>query len=438
MIGPFAGLFWFYILGGILVPILLMLWPRTRTIKGVFAAAALVIVAMWIERYLIIVAGFRVPLMAYPPANYSPSWVEWSILAGGFALFALIISIFAKLFPVVSIWEVVEHHGPEPGGVQTAPGGLRPALGNAAVLQASPSAAALQQTATARRKTLKVLGAVGLGAVLLPTFVVEAGKQLGNASVKRAPASQDQRLRRWAMVIDLRYCDGCQSVGKPPQCTEACIQGHFAPKPMEWVQVYEQPLEGGGTQFVPTPCQQCQNAPCVNVCPVGATFSTPEGVVLIDQQRCIGCRLCMEACPYDRRFFNWGSPPVPPEADYRPYDPMHQSPAIKGTVMKCDFCPDMAEAGRLPYCSQACPNHAIYYGDLEEDVASNGTDVVKLSRLLSEDATYRLKENLGTEPRVYYIPGHGELVGRDAFSSGRMPTEWPWQETVEGSETWTR
>ena len=239
------------------------------------------------------------------------------------------------------------------------------------------------------------------------------------------------------MVIDLRYCDGCQSTGKPPQCTEACIQGHFAPEPMEWIQVYEPPLPGGGTQFVPTPCQQCQNAPCVNVCPVGATFSTPEGVVLIDQQRCIGCRLCMEACPYDRRFFNWGQPPVPPEATFMEYDVMHQT-AIKGTVMKCDFCPDMARSGRLPYCAQGCPNNAIYYGDLEEDVATNGKQVVKLSRLLSEDDAYRQKENLGTEPRVYYIPGHGEMVGRDAYTTGRMPTTWPWLEKLKGSITWTR
>ncbi len=437
MVGPFAGLFWFYILGGILVPILLMLSPRTRTIKGVFAAAILVIVAMWIERYLIIVAGFRVPLMAYPPANYSPSWVEWSILAGGFALFALIISIFAKLFPVVSIWEVVEHRGPEPS---TAPSSLRGAWANALTAHTAELVPAVQSSAVSvtRRQTLKLMGAVGLGAILAPALAAGLERKLSSTSRSAANAPSGGRLRRWAMVIDLRYCDGCQSVGKPPQCTEACIQGHFAPKPMEWIQVYEPPLPGGGTQFVPTPCQQCQNAPCVNVCPVGATFSTPEGVVLIDQQRCIGCRLCMEACPYDRRFFNWGQPPIPPEATYMQYDPMHQSPAIKGTVMKCDFCPDMASAGRLPYCSQACPNHAIYYGDLEEDVATNGDQVVKLSRILSEDAAYRLKENLGTDPRVYYIQGHGELVGRDAYSTGRMPTEWPWQETVEGSETWTR
>src|SRR5574341_1817745 len=428
MVGPFAGLFWFYIMGGILLPIVLMLSPRTRTIKGIIVAAVLVIVAMWIERYLIVVAGFRVPLMAYTPANYSPSWVEWSILAGGLALFALIISIFAKLFPVVSIWEVVEHTAPE---LVRMPG----ALPNVAT--AIPESSVPDGSVT-RRQALKVLGGVALSAMVGSVVLLPSWKKTGNPGASQADGTSGQRLRRWAMAIDLRCCDGCQSTGKPPQCTEAYIQGHFAPEPMEWIQVYEPSLPGGGTQFVPTPCQQCQNAPCVNVCPVGATFSTPEGVVLIDQERCIGCRLCMEACPYDRRFFNWGEPPIPPEATFMEYDPLHQSPAQKGTVMKCNFCPHLARAGRLPYCAQACPNHAIYYGDLEEDLATNGKEIVKLSRFLSEDSTYRLKENLGTMPRVYYIPGHGELVGRDAYKSGRLPTQWPWQEKLKGSQTWTR
>lgn len=440
MLGPFARLFWFYILGGILLPMLLVISARTRTIKGIIVAALLVIVAMWIERYLIIVAGFRVPLMAYPPANYSPSWVEWSILAGGFALFMLIISVFAKLFPIVSIWEVVEHHGPEPAEPPKTSGA---SVGGPGADRATKPKSPFQQTpapevSVTRRQTLKVMGAVALGALVAPAVMFQSRKKLGEVRTGPETDASGKRLRRWSMVIDLRYCDGCQSVGKPPQCTQACIQGHFAPQPMEWIQVYEPELPGGGTQFVPTPCQQCQNPPCVNVCPVGATFSAPEGVVLIDQKRCIGCRLCMEACPYDRRFFNWGQPAVPPETLFMEYDVEHQTPALKGTVMKCDFCPDMARTGRLPYCAQACPNQAVYYGDLEEDVATNGKEVVKLSRLLSEDSAYRLKENLGTQPRVYYIPGHGELVGRDPYKTGRLPTKWTWLERIKGGVTWTR
>ncbi|MBU6423665.1 MAG: 4Fe-4S dicluster domain-containing protein [Chloroflexi bacterium] len=258
-------------------------------------------------------------------------------------------------------------------------------------------------------------------------------------SKAQAAGTSGGRLRRWAMVIDLRKCDGCQSISQPPQCTEACIQGHFAPEPMQWIQVYESPLEGqAGTQFVPTPCQHCQNAPCVNVCPVGATFATPEGTVLIDQMRCIGCRLCMEACMYDRRFFNWGTPAQPPQTLFLEYSPEHQDPAIRGTVMKCDFCPDMARAGRLPYCAQACPHGAIYYGDLEEDLATNGSEVVKISRFLAENNGYRLKEDLGTKPRVHYIPGHGEALGRDPTKTGRKPTTWPWLKTIGGAVPWQR
>jgi len=286
-----------------------------------------------------------------------------------------------------------------------------------------------------RRALLKLFG----GAVAAAGAAQVASLE-GAAATGRAPtaAEASRRVRRWAMVIDLRRCDGCRSVGKPPQCTLACVEGHFAPEPMEWIQVYERPLEGRGTQFLPAPCMQCQNPPCVNVCPVGATFSTPEGTVLIDQQRCIGCRICMEACPYDRRFFNWGTPPLPPEATFLEYSPEHQSPAIKGTVMKCDFCPDMARAGRLPYCAQACPNDAIYYGDEEEDLATNGREVVKLSKFVSDNVGYRFREELGTKPRVHYIPGYGQDVGRRPTETGRMPTVWPWRRWVAGATTWKR
>ncbi len=114
MTGPFAPLFLYYWIGGMLVPGLLVLFRRTRTILGISVAAFLVIVAMWIERFLIVAAGFRVPTMPYDPWWYAPSWVEWSILAGAIALFLFLISVFAKIFPVISVWEVVEHRGPEP------------------------------------------------------------------------------------------------------------------------------------------------------------------------------------------------------------------------------------------------------------------------------------------------------------------------------------
>lgn len=285
-----------------------------------------------------------------------------------------------------------------------------------------------------RRKFLTLLGASG-AALVVPTGALTLNRGKPTAE---PVASTPGRLRRWTMVIDQRSCDGCQSIGKPPQCTQACIEGHYAPEPMQWIQCYEAEMPGGGTQFIPTPCQHCQNAPCVNVCPVAATFTTPEGVVLIDQQRCIGCRLCMAACPYDRRFFNWGNPPIPPQALLAKYTPETQIPAVRGTVMKCTLCPDMGRMGKLPYCVQGCGSKALYYGDLEEDIATNGEEVVKLSLFLSENSAYQLKADLGTKPRVYYIPGHGQAVGRDPYRHGRLATTWPWQEKLEGSRTWKR
>ncbi|MBI4339374.1 MAG: 4Fe-4S dicluster domain-containing protein [Chloroflexi bacterium] len=297
-----------------------------------------------------------------------------------------------------------------------------------------------------RRRLLKIMGVAGAAALAAPLAPGLLTRVAG--APPEAPQGQDagsggegestQRLRRWAMVIDLRRCDGCQSTGKPPQCTQGCIEGHLVPEPMQWIQVFEYEVPGGGTQFVPVPCQQCQSPPCVNVCPVGATWSTPEGPVLIDQQRCIGCRSCMAACPYDRRFFTWGKPPAPPETLLADYRPEREYPLPRGVTVKCTFCADMARAGRLPYCAQGCPQHAIYYGDLEEDLATNGEEVVELSSFLSQNQAYRLKAELNTKPRVYYLPGHGEAVGRDAYTKGRMDTRWPWVERVKGAKTWSR
>jgi molybdopterin-containing oxidoreductase family membrane subunit len=104
----FAGFYWFYFIGGLVVPGLLILLPWTRNIWGVVAAAVLVDAAMWVERYFIVVTGFRVPLMPYDPSTYAPSWVELSVVAAGFALFALLITLFVKVFPIIAVWEVAE------------------------------------------------------------------------------------------------------------------------------------------------------------------------------------------------------------------------------------------------------------------------------------------------------------------------------------------
>ncbi len=110
-LGPF---YWFYLFGGLVLPGLLVLLPKTRNVTGIVIAALFVTAGMWVERYFIVIGGLSVPLMPYDPANYAPTWVEWSIMVGAFALFALIIAFFVKLFPIIAVWEVIEHHEAEP------------------------------------------------------------------------------------------------------------------------------------------------------------------------------------------------------------------------------------------------------------------------------------------------------------------------------------
>jgi molybdopterin-containing oxidoreductase family membrane subunit len=122
-LADFAPLFWFYLVGGLVGPIVIALLPATRNVRGMVAAAILVTLAMWIERYVIVVTGLRTPLMPYEPASYAPTWVEWSLLAAGLALFALLIAVFTKVFPIIAVWEVAEDHEATVG----APGTAQPA-----------------------------------------------------------------------------------------------------------------------------------------------------------------------------------------------------------------------------------------------------------------------------------------------------------------------
>ncbi|MBI4202885.1 MAG: polysulfide reductase NrfD [Chloroflexi bacterium] len=108
--GQFAPVFWFYVIGGMVLPGLIILLPVTRTFTGILVASGLALTGMWVERWLIVVAGLSVPLMPYEPSVYAPTWVEWSIMAGAFAMFGLVIAFFVKLVPVVSVWEVAEQY----------------------------------------------------------------------------------------------------------------------------------------------------------------------------------------------------------------------------------------------------------------------------------------------------------------------------------------
>ncbi len=249
----------------------------------------------------------------------------------------------------------------------------------------------------------RFLGGIGAAAgVAAAASFIPLTQITRDAAIRPAAAGAKKPARQWAYVIDLRRCDGCK------KCTAACQETHSLPKDHEWIKVYDLVDEEGNKRFFPRLCMQCENPPCLKVCPVRATFKNDEGVVLVNQHRCIGCRLCMAACPYEARYFNYNDPPKPasPIANPMPEFPV---PAQKGTVGKCILCVHYTEVGKLPACVEACAMDALYIAELNSDVMTNRSgETYKLSQYLRDNDAYRYKEELNTSPRVWYVAGHAQ------------------------------
>ncbi len=283
-----------------------------------------------------------------------------------------------------------------------------------------------------RRKFLK-LGAIAGGAVLLGSAMSKAvsldsvketgekikvltadGKvvEVDSSAIAHPSAEKLAQIsvrdgipgRKLIMVIDLARCANAR------KCVEGCQKMHNLLPPIEYMKVrkmQDTPLTS--PYWFPTACYHCDNPPCTKVCPVGATYKRSDGIVAVDSDRCIGCKFCMAACPYSARTFNFGRP------EQREYNETHKrcdtqvnccvsNGGIEGTVSKCDFCPSHAAEGTLPMCVTECPNGTIFYGDEIEDVVTNGEDTFRLKKLLRDRAGYREMEELGTKPRVYFLP----------------------------------
>lgn len=155
----------------------------------------------------------------------------------------------------------------------------------------------------------------------------------------------------------------------------------------------EVPVEG--KYYMPVQCMQCDDPPCVKACPVEATWMEPDGVVVVDYDWCIGCRYCMTACPYWARHFNWTEPEIPAEEMNLDTHYLGNRPRPRGVVEKCHFCLQRTRKGRQPACQEACPTGARIFGNLLDPNS-------EIRYVLANKQVFRLKEDLGTEPKFWY------------------------------------
>jgi molybdopterin-containing oxidoreductase family iron-sulfur binding subunit len=151
-----------------------------------------------------------------------------------------------------------------------------------------------------------------------------------------------------------------------------------------------------GKFYMPVQCMQCENPPCVRACPVKATWKETDGVVVIDYDWCIGCRYCMTACPYWARHFNWNEPELPPEELNPVTHYLGNRPRSKGVMEKCMFCVQRTRKGQQPACMEACPTGARIFGNLLDPES-------EIRYILENKTVFRLKEDLGTEPKFWYF-----------------------------------
>ena len=215
-----------------------------------------------------------------------------------------------------------------------------------------------------------------------------------------------RRDRKWAMVLDLRRCVGCSA------CTISCKAENVLPPGVVYRPVVDEEI---GTypkvtrRFIPRPCMHCEKPPCVPVCPVKATSIREDGIVVVDYDRCIGCRYCLTACPYNARTADFGeeytegTPAVQdyelrPAFEYKKEWPRKKGRSPIGNARKCHFCIHRIEEGLLPSCVTSCIGGATYFGD-NNDTESLVADFVSRPNITT------LKGELGTKPKVYYIWG---------------------------------
>jgi Fe-S-cluster-containing dehydrogenase component len=215
----------------------------------------------------------------------------------------------------------------------------------------------------------------------------------------------------FAYGLDLSRCIGCR------RCVYACVkennQSRRNPQ-VHWIKVLEMDKSRGvdlvhanayyeadlvprpGHFYMPVQCHQCRHPPCTKVCPVGATWKEPDGIVVVDYDWCIGCRCCMAACPYGARKFNWAEPELPKEEMNPNTHYLGNRPRMKGVVEKCTFCIQRVRKGRYPACVEICPVGARKFGNLLDETS-------EIRRVMETKRVFVFKEDLATEPQFYYF-----------------------------------
>jgi Fe-S-cluster-containing dehydrogenase component len=261
-------------------------------------------------------------------------------------------------------------------------------------------------TDLSRRDFLTLLGVAGFTtsvALAVTSPLVTGGK--ANAQ------EEEQGNYRWGMVIDLSKCIGCR------YCVYACQAVNDVSDDMQWNVYTMDKTETGDIFHMTRPCMHCAEPPCADVCPTGATFKREDGLVVIDYDKCIGCRYCMVACPYEVRSFNWSDQTTAEKVNQ--YQPAYGEPEVprrpRGVVEKCTFCRHRIDRGlenglipgenraATPACVNICPVGARTFGNLNDPNS-------KISQIIATTPTFRLREDLGTEPNVYYVPATGMVA----------------------------
>ena len=305
--------------------------------------------------------------------------------------------------------------------------------------QLAKSAPAGTRVLRSRRSFLGTAAAAMAGALATLTgcdrngveaFLQHNFRELSADEVKRVIARLEQEARQkygrdihignepaqqgvlFGYALDLSRCIGCR------RCAKACVKENNQTREpqIEWIRVLQMDKEDGvdithadpyynpeevpqeGHFYMPVQCHQCRNAPCTKVCPVGATWQEPDGMVVVDYNWCIGCRYCMGACPYGARRFNWGEPGIP-AAELNPVTHyLGNRPRPKGVVEKCTFCIQRVRKGLYPACVEICPTGSRKFGNLADPAS-------EIRYILEHKRVFIFKEELNTRPKFFYFYG---------------------------------